>query len=287
MRRLLRLSMICAFVSGQCWLGVPRALPADAFSEDALLRSYRTTIANVFLRFKDGAIPLYRSNYKIGDTYDMSMQRLLETGDRCFKKLSVRSTPSEKLFKVTLNGEAAAGFLLGVRSLFDTAAKGDTNQTVDLEFEDVVEETAIEGDWTRSFDVDACPSLKSVVAGERLSAGASTPVVIGTLFRGKRKITIAYGDDASAEAKLTEIRRVANIQANISAAMKRSIVVTDAEPRPLAYAPAFVPVDIGAKQGSANVPVYAWTPYDPKQYPSHRTVLPDLSAAADKGWSWQ
>ena len=286
MMPILRFPAAFSLALGLNWLFISQAVPIEVATEDALLKSYRAKVSSVFLNLPDGAIPLYRSSYRIGDTYDPSMQHLRQTGDRCFKKLTVRSTPFEKQFNMTLSGEAAAGFLLSVKALFESGAKGDGNELVDIQFEDVVEETAVEGDWISSFDKDACPELAGVVAGDKLSTGGEPPVVIGTLYRGKRKITISYGLGADVDAKVTQLRSIANLQANVHATAQRSLVVTDDEPRPLAYAPAFVPIDIGAKQGAANEPTYSWAPYDPKQFPSHRAVLPDLNAAADKVWSW-
>jgi hypothetical protein len=256
---------------------------------DSLTRAYRSELSKAFLNLKDGAIPVYRSNYRIGDVWDAQMRRLLESGSTCFRQLQIRSAP-DSIPSIAFSHGAALGFLLRLKTLFDSAFKGAETRKVLVDFEDVREETVVEGDLRRAYDRTACPSLAPIIAGEKLAGSADIPVVIGRLYRGKRRIIIDFEDSAEAELKLKQVSRLVEAKSEVSVDTGRRLVVIDKESIPLAFAPAFVPVSVssGPQGASATSKAsYVWSVYDPKTFPSHRAVLPELGEAVEDGWSWE
>lgn len=164
------------------FLFLPLAV-ADTVSDDDLIRAYKAAMSKNFLALKDGAIPLYGANYKVGDVWDSKLGRLLESGDRCFTNLSIRSEPYT-VPGLTFKQEAALGFMLRLRGVFNSLAKGDDTQTVTVNFVDVIEQTVVEGDLRRAFNSNACPLLKNIIAEGAFDRGAVAPIIIGRLYRG-------------------------------------------------------------------------------------------------------
>ena len=127
-------------------------LTASAFAEDAapssMISEYLSLLQN-HMKIK-GLVPLYDRgvSYRVGDIWDPSMTRLLESSDRCFPKLAIRSA-SDSIPDLHYSKAATAGFMIGIRRLFDALASGDVSHTVTVTFQDVVEEVASEGDFRR------------------------------------------------------------------------------------------------------------------------------------------
>ncbi|MDI4655355.1 hypothetical protein [Xanthobacter autotrophicus] len=262
-----------------------------------LLDEYKAQYTTYFNKLKPDVVPLYgrSSNYRVGDIWDSSMTRLLDGADRCFPGLAIRVN-EDSLGTITLKRDASLGFLLRVRRLLSASPSGETESTVSIGFTDVTEERLLEADLARSLNQAACPLAIPIVRHEIINQTEIIPVIIGRLYRGKRRITITYADKASAEAKLSELTALAttgvaaDIGIKTAFGLERSIVVVDNRTVPLAFAPALIPVlAASVLQGEANVDEvqYQWTPFDPAQQPSQTGVLSDLNTAiADRTWSW-
>jgi hypothetical protein len=260
-------------------------------SEDALIKNYQASLSKTLAQLKNSAAPLYMSSYKIGDIWDPSMIHLLESSEHCFKHFEIR-TESDTIPSISFKQEAAVGFFFSFKSLFDSSAKANDSAIVTVAFDEVVQEIVTEGDLRRAYDREACPILRATINGDEVETGKEIPVIIGRLYRGKRKITITYSDAASAKAKVSDLAGKlsgAAVQIEGSGALERSLVATDQNTIPIAFAPAFVPMRrSGISQGGSEegAPTYAWTPYDPNDFPSHRVALQDLADTINQNWSW-
>jgi hypothetical protein len=256
---------------------------------DSLIKAYQAALTQTFQNLKNSAVPLYMANYKIADTWDLSMSRLLEEGQHCFGTLNVRSV-TDAIPSVNFMEEASLGFLLRLKSLFDASAKASGSAAVTISFEDVVQQTVVEGDLRRTYRTAECPLLAAILHGDQLQADSTVPVVIGRLYLGRRNITVTYSDASEAATKLralTGITAAGTVEVAARIGLEKSLVVKDREPIPLAFAPAFVPIRTSATQGPNSArPSYAWVPYDPNSFPSHSAALSDLAIAVNQAWTW-
>ncbi|MCK1578680.1 hypothetical protein IVB03_03540 [Bradyrhizobium sp. 168] len=263
---------------------------AQSRSQDSLIADYHAALDKHFLKLKNSAIPLYMSSYRLGDVWDAPMSRLLEDGARCFGSLTIRSD-ADTIPDFVFKEEASVGLMLRLKAIFDITASGTDAAIVTVRFEDVTQESVSEGDLRRNFSQAACPFLEPVVAGKPLDLNSELPVVVGRLYRGKRKITINYVDGAKADAKihaLTGALANASVEAQAQYGLERRLTVIDKESVPLAFAPAFIPSRSGNKLGDDKDPQiqYTWTPYDPISFPSQATGLSELANALDKSHLW-
>jgi hypothetical protein len=263
---------------------------AQSSSEEALISAYQTALTNHFLKLKNSAIPLFMAGFQIADVWDSSMNHLLETGDQCFGKLNIRSQ-TDTIPDFTYKEGASLGLLVRMKRIFDIGASGNDAATVIVSFDDVVQESVAEGDLRRGFDQHrACPNLGPVVEGKAVEPNSELPVIVGRLYRGKRKIVISYSDDAQANAKIEQLAgALANtsFEAQAQFGLQRSLVVMDKERVPLAFAPAFIPVRSGSHLGADPSEIsYNWVPYDPVTFPSQTIAVSELANALDKSHLW-
>jgi hypothetical protein len=219
------------------------------------------------------------------------MSRLLESVDQCFKSVNIRSEP-DTIPNVTLKHEASLGLALRLKRIFDATASGNDTTVVSVAFEDVLNEIVTEGDLRRAYVKDACPFIQPIIGAQKVDQSSDLPVVIGRLYRGKRRITVSYTDTAEARAKVeTLVGQLgeAGFDANAKVGLERGLVVIDKERVPLAYAPAFIPARTSGIKlgGDPNQTVtYEWTAFQPSVFPSHTEVLSDLARARDPNPVW-
>jgi len=259
-----------------------------------LIQELHARIRQHFLESKEGLVPLFRgsANTRVGDIWDASMTRLLDTSENCFGGLRTR-TAQDTLSALTFQTGAAAGFVLGLQRLFDLGAQGDTRAVVNVEFLDVTEEIVAEGDFHRAYVASQCPVAQQIMTGNVIKIDQAPPVVIGKLYRGKRKIRIAYLDKGSLEARLQQVsssvgKLPVSIEASIGGSAEQSIVLLDMVSVPLAFAPAFVPVRTGGAPlgGPGQISAeYTWKPFNPTDRVQYET-LKELAVGVEHGWSW-
>lgn len=276
------------FVAAVLALSVTSAA-AQSDSQNSLIGAYQTALTNHFLQLKKAAIPLFVSGFRIADVWDSSISHLLEAGDRCFGKLTVRSD-SDTIPDFTYKEGASLGLLVRMKKIFDIGASGSDTATVIVSFEDVVQESVTEGDLRRGFDHKACPTLDPVIKGAGVEPSVDAPVIVGRLYKGKRKIIVSYSDAADAKVKIQQLAgALANTSFDAQAqfGLERSLVVIDKERVPLAFAPAFVPIRSGTKLGADPSEIsYHWVPYDPVTFPSQTQAVSELANAVDKSHLW-
>src|SRR5262245_1410101 len=104
---------VVAFVGAYFFATGLNAVSANT-GEDSLIARYQTTLTKLFLTLKNSAVPVYLASYKIADTWDSSMSRLVESGDRCFKNLNTR-IDRDTIPNVTFREEAAIGLLFRIK----------------------------------------------------------------------------------------------------------------------------------------------------------------------------
>jgi hypothetical protein len=279
------------------WLGVSVVMSPATGQESqsvSLIKQYQEIVRDNFSAI--GVVPLYNggANYRVGDLWDVKMTRLLEGVDQCFSHLHTRSSPTT-FPGLHYTTEASVGFWLRLKSFFDLASKTDFSTSVDVFFDNVVEETAAENDLVGAYRANSCPRAQLLLAQGEAKRGDDLPIMIGSLYRGKRRITILYGSDVDIKARADQIAALASgvpVEGGIAVAIGQghSITVTDKDPVPLAFVPAFVPMRVsGANQGGqTNTEVkYEWLPFDPHSVKSQRAVLPALANAVASAWSWK
>ncbi|WP_017959097.1 hypothetical protein [Rhizobium leguminosarum] len=260
-----------------------------------LLKEYQSSLER-HLKLK-GMVPLHGGgvNYRVGDFWDPTMTHLLERTDYCFPKLtSEMRSAKDELPALHYSKEAAAGFMFGLKRLFSSSASGEYSHAVTVTFQDLVEEVVSEGDLRRALSQELCPTIVSILNKEKLTANTPVGVVVGRIYRGKRKISIVYTDAAKAVARAEEITALAGgvpVTVEVSGELKnaRSIVMEDKEAVPLGFAPAFVPVRVGGinmGSGDQKLPEYAWRTFDPVENPSQAAILIELAGAVQSKWQW-
>jgi hypothetical protein len=174
--------------------------------------------------------------------------------------------------------------------LFDFSGAASDGAIVSVSFSDVTEEQPDEDELRRLHVANKCPIATPILRGDVVKSDMA-PVVIGRLYRGKRRIVMSYGSKAEAEAKLQLVSQLAGrapvqISGDVSVGLNTSFLVVDQEPVPLAFAPAFVPVLV-TKQGlDSGGPTYRWIPYEQDFIGSQKGFLDDLSGLLDRSWSW-
>ncbi|MER8734245.1 hypothetical protein NKH28_31355 [Mesorhizobium sp. M1227] len=261
-----------------------------------LVRQYQAVVREGFSSINDGVVPLYNAgaNFRVGDLWDTKMTRLLDRTETCFPRLDLRSA-SSTLPRLHYTTEASLGFWLRLKSVFDLTSKGTLSTSVDVDFENVIEETAAEGDFTRSYQATTCPRAQGIIAQADAKPGDELPIIIGSLYRGKRRVTIIYGAAVDLKARADQIATAASgipVEVGITAAITQghSITVVDKDPVPLAFIPAFVPIRVSGATlgGQSDTEVkYEWLPFTPASIQSQKAVLPALFNAVDSGWSWE
>ena len=239
----------------------------------------------IFSSLPNQPIPLFGANYQVGDTWDKTMVHLLNSSSQCFSNLTIRSNPFT-IPQFHSNKEAAAGFVLRLKKLFELGGSADHAGVVDIYFDDVTEEIVALGDLKENLNSRSCPDLQPVLQNGNVSD--NPPVVIGALYKGKRRVLLAYSDDAAANAKLTELITLgqADLGINIKLATGRIISFEDRAPVALAYLPAVIPVATSGSHlgGSTDSVNYQWTPLDLHRYPMQSEALDELASEASQHW---
>jgi hypothetical protein len=266
--------------------------PAGSAELSDLLKQYIETYRQQFSELKPTLVPLNRGsvNYRVGDLWDPSLTRLLQGVDTCFPGLTPRKHP-DTIGSITLHQTAGIGFLLRLKSLFDFSGKASGEASIKVDFVDVVEEAPEEADLRRRHDPTLCPMASPLLDEGKVAENAEIPVIIGRLYRGKRRIVVTYETELEANAKLTEIGElIAGAPAEIEAGAKygsdRSIVISDREPVPLAFAPAFVPVLTTFMGGKPHEASYVWMAFEPLKASPGDDLLSDLKGVVAENWTW-
>ncbi|WP_456726420.1 hypothetical protein [Bradyrhizobium sp. USDA 3397] len=303
MKRRLQLVVICQLL---VTVLIVDARNSTACADDgSIIADYKQRMSAHILRMFE-AIPLYGANYSVGDIWHPSMRRLLEKGVDCFPTLSLLTRPYAQTEAFRISGEASLGLVLRAQKLFGFQTKASDSAQVMVQFEDVVEELASEGDLQRGFSRQRCERFEAVISGSKIPAdqiaiaGSNTsdlnqvPVIIGRLYRGKRRIVVSYKSEGDLKVKAEQILQAvgAPVTGAIEVALSgsKSLVVVDREPVPLAFAPAFIPVRVsGATMGSQSTGSieYEWVPFNPVKAPWQKAALTDLADKVEEGWAWE
>jgi hypothetical protein len=290
--------LICAALGMLVVCGEGTAADSPAGHATALA-DYKRAISAYFAELDDGWIPVFSGGgHQVGNVYDPTVRTLLESADRCFGTLSVRSS-KVGLPPVTTQDRDTVGFFFRVQALLGLTASGTAVRITSIAFDDVTREEVSEGDLRRSFRAARCPALAPVLDRARIKEDSATsvPVLIGRVYRGKRRAVLASSSEADLAATLKAVNAAVagsklDIEIGVSAesSSQRIIRIVDREPVALAFAPAFVPVAVtGVTQGpdSPKTIYFQWSPYDVAGSPSHRQILRELATSAGESWDWQ
>ncbi|MBY5765966.1 hypothetical protein HFO06_23140 [Rhizobium leguminosarum] len=257
-----------------------------ADQQQQLLEELQQRVRNHFRALPGQPIALFGANYHIGDTWDPSMTRLVFSSDRCFKGLKAR----ESQFAIPpfhMNTDASVGFFLRLKRMFDLGASGTQAEIVDISFEDVTEELVEEAELKERFDAAQCAALGPVI-GSKIVGDDVPPVVIGHLYRGKRRILLTYANEFDASARLDQLASVAGLSAGAFVRVRsgKGLLISDNSPVNLAFLPAFVPVKSSGTLGGGDggSVTYMWTAFDLENHPSQASVLADLTQQVDANW---
>jgi hypothetical protein len=269
-------------------VGISRAAEPVEF-----IQQYQKTYKDQFVQLKPAVVPLSRGsvNYQVGDIWDASLTRLLESNERCFPGLKPRSKP-DTIGTITLQKEQSLSLLLRLKRLFDFFAAESDTTVISVSFLDVIEESPIEEELRRLHKASACPLATPILKHDVARLDIDVPVIIGRLYRGKRRILMTYGSKLQAEAKLAELGALltgvpVELEAGAKFGSDTSIAIIDRQSVPLAFAPAFIPVLSTFLGGEPNREArYVWTSYNPETLPSQKDLLADLANGLDKRWSW-
>lgn len=229
-------------------------LQAGNASAASGIEDYGTALVQYFKSLKGGYQPFIVSEgHQVGDVIDIREGAILKRGTVCFPKLSPPQPVKFELPGYAGMSETASSFFFELKKMVGLSANAKLVDNVALVFtEGTVEDVTL--DELQKHLARECDFLKPLILdGQPVKLFGRNATLVRTIVRAKVSTVMSFGTDASAEAKIEDVKKLlaggaasalpvdASIGAKIDLRGRKSIALKAEGPVPVAFRPTHIP----------------------------------------------
>ncbi|WP_342709916.1 hypothetical protein AAFG13_36720 [Bradyrhizobium sp. B124] len=249
----MRLSIRSAMVLASAVLTSAALWPGHALA-DAGIQEYGSALVQYFNSLRGGYEPFIISEgQQVGDLIDVRTRSVLKRRAACFPNLVPPQPQKFDLPKFVGMSQTAASFLFEVKQWFGLTANDKLVDSVSLVFsEGAIEDVTL--DDLQSNLSKECEFLKPLIMeGKVITLFGRTATLIRTVIRAKTNTVMSFGTDASAEAKIEQLKNLlpggaasvlpvdASIGAKIDLKGQKAVTLQTEGPSSVAFRPTHIP----------------------------------------------
>jgi len=251
------------------------SLQAGNASAASPIEEYGTALVQYFKGLKGGYQPFIVSEgHQVGDVIDIREGAILKRSSVCFPKLSPPQPVEIELPGYAGMSETASSFFFELKRMVGLSANVKLVDNVALVFtEGKVEDVTLD-ELQRHLDRE-CDFLKPLILdGQPVKLFGRNATLVRSIVRAKINTVMSFGTDASAEAKLEDVKKLlaggavsalpvdASIGAKIDLKGWKSIALQTEGPVPVAFRPTHIPKRLLGPESDSLI---AFDPTNPVQ----------------------